>query len=163
MRYGAWTFGAVRKGSMLFPASERAERIIREMPFNKQVLLEARTARNAKHHDQFWGILDALVDATGKFPNSEKLNNALKMQLGITDEFWTLDGEVHIMPGSTAWSAMPNEQFNDYFDKAMAIIGEHFFPSMTREQVAKIEGIQAGELGRRAARGGRGTPNGETD
>lgn len=159
MSSGSWTFSALRKGSLIFPGSERAEKMIRAMPFNKLILLQARTARNPKHHDQWWALLDAVVEATGRFPNSDKLNNALKVQLGITDEYWTLDGQLRIMPGSIAESAMPGDQFNDYFDKGMAIIAEYFFPGMTREQIARIEEIHAGELGRRAARGGRGEPN----
>ena len=155
MKFGARTFGAVRKGSALFPNSERAERIIREFPFNKPVLLEARSARNPAHHDLFFAILDRVVAATGRFPNSDALNKALKFQLGLTDEWIDLDGVVHIEPGSIAWSAMRQEEFNEFFQAAMLIIAEYFYGDMPEAAIAEVEEMIAGELGKRAAHGGR--------
>lgn len=159
MRFGQWTFTAQRKGSVLFPASARSERIIRAMPYKKLVMLEARTSRNPAHHDLFWTILDRVVEATGRFPSSDALNDALKFQLGITEEWISLDGEIHIRPGSIAWSAMKQEEFRDYFDRAMAIIAENFYPHMSEEEVKDIEILIGGELAKRAERGGRGEPD----
>jgi len=144
MKFGSWTFSAVRRGGVLFPASARSEQIVREFAFNKPVLLEARNARNPEHHELFFAILDRVVKATGRFPNSDALNKALKFQLGITDEWYDLNGELHIEPGSIAWSAMPQDQFKNFFDKAMLIIGEHFYGDMTAEQIVDIENLIAG-------------------
>lgn len=159
MRMGQWTFVAVRRGRVLFAASERSEEILGELPYNKPVMMEARSARNPQHHELFFAILDRVVKATGRYPNSDALNKALKFQLGITEEWFDLAGELHIVPGSIAWSAMSQEEFGGYFDQAMLIIGEHFFSLMTVEQIADIEELIAGELGKRAARGGRGEPD----
>lgn len=159
MNMGRWTFSAVRKGSAIFPSTERAEKIIRSMPFNKDVLLEARTARNAKHHDLFFVVLDRIVEATGRFPDSDALNRALKFELGIVSEWIDLNGEVHIEPGSIAWSAMPQDQFSEYFEKSQKLIVEHFFGELDKAQQDEINTMWAGELGRRADRGGRGDPD----
>jgi len=139
-----WAFGVVRRGGVLFPDSERSEHIIRDLPYNKPVLMEARTARNMKQHNLYWALLDRVVEATGRYPNSNALSRAIKLQLGHTIEWITLDGEVRIDPDSIAVSAMPQEPFDDFFKKTTALIAEYFYAAMTDKQIADIEEMIAG-------------------
>ena len=144
MRRDRWAFGVVRRGSVLFPDGERSERTIRELPFNKPLMMEARTARNMKQHNLYWALLDKVVEATGRYPNSNALSRAIKLQLGHTVETITLDGEVRIGPDSIAVSAMAQEPFDDFFKRTVALIAEHFYGDMTAEQIADLETMIAG-------------------
>ncbi len=94
-------------------------------PNGTQFDLIARTKRSLPHHGLYWAALTRVVEVTGSWPSREALHTALKVRLGRVEPIFDLKGNVIGMrPDSTAFDAMNQKEFREYFDQAMAALSE---------------------------------------
>jgi hypothetical protein len=112
--------------------------------FRRGVPLHAELSerRSLPRQRLYWAILQAVVDATGKWPNAEALHHALKIHTGFIEEIASVNGEVLILPRSTSFSKMGEQDFRTYFDAAMEAITTEVVPGMTLEDLLALGNVR---------------------
>lgn len=88
------------------------------------VQVSIRKRRSNPQNDLYWAMLDRVVDATGAYPTSDHLHDALKHELGYTTPVKMFDGTIIFFPDSTAFGKMDAAQFRTFFDAAAAKLAE---------------------------------------
>lgn len=82
---------------------------------------------DARGHDQlgfYWAVLNRVVDAVGRWPNAEKLHDAVKRELGYLTVSCDLAGRPHVTLDSIALNAMSDDERKQFIERAMAAISE---------------------------------------
>lgn len=95
-----------------------AEMVIND-PVGTEYDLVKRTKRSNPQNALYWSTLGHVVSATGKWPNAEKLHDALKRACGFITVNYDMQGNEFITTDSTAFEAMSADEFQVYFDLAM--------------------------------------------
>lgn len=72
----------------------------------------------------YWAMLHNVVEATGAFPDAERLHEALKLDFGFVTPMKLLDGRMVYMPDSAAMSRMDAIEFRRFFDAAAKRLAE---------------------------------------
>lgn len=85
---------------------------------------EIRERRSEPRNRLYWAVLQAVVDAKGIWPTAEALHWALKIRLGYIQEIASIEGEVLILPRSTSFNRMAEQEFRGFFDAAMTVLTE---------------------------------------
>lgn len=113
----------VVEGGRLAPASAYdAERL--DTYKNGSVLqVSLWQGRNAKLSRKYWAILHRVVaDLPCPWQSAEEASDALKLALGITEAGKTIHDKWFIRPGSVSFASMDEAKFQDFFEKAMAVL-----------------------------------------
>lgn len=85
------------------------------------------TPVSVRGHDQlafYWTVLKAVVDATGRWPNKEKLHNAIKWDLQYVDVDYTMAGVPRLTVDSISLEAMGDEERRVFMEQAWALIAD---------------------------------------
>lgn len=116
----------IRKhGGRLFPATAYDAEALERWPDGTDFEAKSLTKRSLPHHRLYWQALKNAVEATGRWPSTEALHTALKIRLGRFEPVYDLKGQVVGMkPDSTAFAAMTQADFREYFDAAIAVLAE---------------------------------------
>jgi hypothetical protein len=116
----------VRKaGGRLSAVSAWDAELLDDFPDGMEFDLIARNKRTNPLHATYWKALTLAVEATGRWQSREALHTALKVQQGLVEPLYGLDGKViGMIPHSTAFAAMDQGEFKAYFDKAMGALSE---------------------------------------
>lgn len=101
--------------------AEEIGRFVRGTEFD----LVARTRRSLPQHRTYWKALTKAVEATDRWPTREALHKALKIHCGLVEPIMDLKGRiVGMQANSTALDAMTQQEFQEYFTRAMAALSE---------------------------------------
>jgi len=113
------------RGELLSPASQFDAEELARHPNGTEFDLVARTKRSHPQLRLYWKALTLAVEATGRWPSREALHVALKINCGIVAPILNLKGQVTGMQAnSTALDQMSQVEFQDYFEKSMAMLSE---------------------------------------
>lgn len=126
-----------------------------------QTLVATRSPRNLKQLRQFWALCSIIADNVEGIHDREDAAFFLKVK--ARHGHWVMDpdtGETWFRVDSISFDALPQEEFAVFYERFIAITCTEIVPGLDAEAVKKqILEVVAGELGRRAARGGRGDPD----
>lgn len=115
----------VRKGPKgLFPASPFDYEQLSGFPIGTEFMVRSLTKRSLPQHRTYWRALSLVCQATDAWPTAEHLHDALKRDLGYVEMATGMDGKQFARAESTAFDAMGQEEFQAYFNRAMARIAE---------------------------------------
>lgn len=79
-----------------------------------------RNKRSPPHNGKYWVILTRICAATGLWPTREHMHKAIKYDLGYTEVIYGPNGKpLCVIPDSTAFDKMPQEEFNAFYERAM--------------------------------------------
>lgn len=108
--------------------------------FRQDIPLKAKISerRTLPRQRLYWSVLQAVVDATGKWPNAEALHWSLKCYTGFIEEIASLNGEVLIRPKSTSFARMGEQDFREYMDTALLAITTEVTPGLTVEDLLAL-------------------------
>jgi hypothetical protein len=74
---------------------------------------------------KYWAILrDVVANCKTPWSSPDEASDALKLALGITEAGKTVKGDWFIRAGSISFNSLDQAAFRDFFDKAMALLGE---------------------------------------
>lgn len=139
-------------------AIEGMRRIGRE---GTQALIATRTPRNILQHRLIWALADKLTDCVDTLDDREQAMFLLKVK--AKHGSWVMDpqsGELHFKVDSISFDALAQEEFDVLFERFVKIICQEIVPGLSSEDLKReVLDLAGGELGRRAARGGRGEPD----
>lgn len=90
-------------------------------PLGSEFKLVRLTKRSLPQHRTYWKALSIVAANDERWATAEHLHQSLKMACGlVTETFNITTGEVVLVPDSTSFEAMDQEEFQIFFDRAMA-------------------------------------------
>jgi hypothetical protein len=94
-------------------------------PIGTEYELHKITRRKPKQHRTYWRALNLVVKATDRWPDAEHLHDELKLALGFYRKAANLaTGEIMLIPDSTAFDKMDQEQWQAFMNAAMELIAK---------------------------------------
>jgi hypothetical protein len=94
-------------------------------PLGTEYELHKITRRKPKQHRTYWRALNLVVKANNRWPDAEHLHDELKLALGFYRKAANLKtGEIMLIPDSTAFDKMEQDQWQAFMDGAMKLIAK---------------------------------------
>lgn len=130
-------------GEAFRPFARYDEELCAELPKNTNLRAAFSRPRNIPRHRLYRVVLRLVVHNTDKFATEEALHKTLLVGCGVVEPVITVQGEILMIPSSTAFEAMPEDEFKSYFDDAMRIIETHVIPGVDLSLLLKEAREQA--------------------
>jgi len=111
-----------RIGGALWPADGRAGEMLSRIPQRSAVAVRIMRSRSHAQLAMYWGVLEQVVAATGRWRTAEELHIALKVATGHVDIVQLIDGRMVKVPGSIAFDHMNQDEAQAYYDAAFRVI-----------------------------------------
>jgi len=108
----------------LAPVSAFDEERLHGMALNTECEVKPLTKRSNRQLRLYWSILSRVVAATQIAPTAAHLSDLLKVHLGYGSTVYLLDKRKMLWPDSIALEAMKPDEFNEFFEAAMASLAE---------------------------------------
>ncbi len=130
------------KGVML-PQDERARNILGKLSPGDKVLVHVHKARWPEHNRLAWLFFTRVGEAIGKTPR--QVATWLKVVTGRVDFIEMPNGKVVAAPQSISFESMGQDEFQRFWDEAVAIVCEHILPGTAPEAFDDIAALIAGK------------------
>jgi len=108
----------------LAPVSAFDEERLHGMALNTECEVKPLTKRSNTQLRLYWSVLSRVVAATGIAPTAAHLSDLLKVHLGYCSTVYLLDKRKMLWPDSIALASMAPDEFNEFFEAAMAFLAE---------------------------------------
>lgn len=146
-------------GRALVPVDDDAIAFVDKLPEGRDLMVEAKRVRNIRHFRLYWGgIVKVVLENSPLFElaSKEDVSDAIKMATGHARKLVdAMTGRVFYKLESIKVEAMGQDEWKEFFDLAIRVITERWFPPGTdcedvrRQIFAKVDGPHA--IGERAA------------
>jgi hypothetical protein len=129
----------------LYPADKASADLLAKYRDGEMVRVKGMNRpRNPRHHSLYWVLLDTVWQNQETFPTVEQLHRAMKIATALYDEY-EIGGKTVISLRSTDFTAMKQDEFNQYYDRVVRLICERVIPGMSDEALkARVLGIVEG-------------------
>lgn len=110
----------------LRPVAPYDEAVLNQTPRGRTFeLVATRTGRSNPQIKLYWGVLHAVVDATGTWPDAEALHEELVVASGFVRPILNpFSGRFESRRDSVAFDAMDQDRFNLFMTTALAKLSE---------------------------------------
>ncbi|MGJ4945175.1 hypothetical protein ACQR1W_31760 [Bradyrhizobium sp. HKCCYLS1011] len=133
-----WIYVVKNEDGHLVPYAPYDREKFEELPVNKLLRVNIVQQRNAPRHRLYRVILRLVVKNTDLFVSEDSLHKTLLVGCGVVEPVLKVhilpgaedDGEIIMVPSSTAYDAMDEDVFKAYFDKAMGIVESNIIPGI---------------------------------
>lgn len=111
--------------------------------------VEIKTPRNYRFHKKFFKLLDISFpywkpEIDSKYgevlKGFDQYREAVTIQAGYYEQYFTLKGEVRIVAKSISFAAMDEEEFSVFYDQAVNVIVADVMVGYTVEQIHELIG-----------------------
>ncbi|MGX9944973.1 hypothetical protein ACTG4Q_21145 [Bradyrhizobium denitrificans] len=119
----------------LVPHAPYDEAMFERIPENVPVRVQFAQPRSGPRHRLYRVILRIVVANTDKFSTEDALHKTLLVGCGVVEPVISPDAEIIMCPSSTAFDAMPEDEFKAYFDQAMEIITSIIIPGLDLDEL----------------------------
>lgn len=123
------------RGKVLAPFDTFSEDALSKLPEGKIVLANVSTPRNVKQHRLFFAVLKIVVENNETWGDVSSLKDAILVALKYVDAGTTLKGQMFFVPKSISFGSMTQEDFDTFFQKAMALITGEIIPGMDEQSL----------------------------
>lgn len=106
------------------------EQISGRLPKGATVRVQFAQPRSLPRHRLYWVVVRQVVKNSEFFATEEALHSTLLLGCGVVTPVLSINGDVIMIPNSTAFDAMEEDEFKKYFDRAMEIIGTKIMPGV---------------------------------
>jgi hypothetical protein len=121
---------------ILLPADDDAAARIAKLPLTDLIPARIMRGRSLQQHRLFWKLLQVVAEAS-QFETAERLLLALKIRMGFYDLCRLPSGKTVPAPRSIAFDALPQDEFRDFFDRAVALVCSEVLPDTNREELVR--------------------------
>lgn len=125
-----------RKGDALWPTDRVSQEKLRKLPEGRMVLCRTHTPRNGKHHRLLWAVAQLIAENSEQWPTAELVVKQFKYGTGHVEEVrFMMPGGVwitQVSPASIAYEAMSQDDFSEWFEKAMDFLRIEMIPGLNR-------------------------------
>lgn len=118
---------------------EKFRRRLKVMRPGKWLRLEAASPRNGAHHRKMFALLSLVAENSETYNTTEKALNAVKLAAAYFDPF--IDprtGEIIPLVKSISYDAMPQEEFEVFYEAALQGVLSVILPTMSRETADRL-------------------------
>lgn len=130
----------------LVPVDDEGRDLLSKIKDGREVMVEVRRARNPRHHRLFFAILRFIVQHT-EIESIEAAKAALKVATGEVDPVIdAMTGKTFFVLRSLNWESKDQDEFSEFFDRAIDVITTRWMPDGTaaddvrREIIAMCDG-----------------------
>ena len=113
---GLWA----RNGVLAVPMDDRSREFLLSIREGMPFIAETHGARNPRQLALWWLLCQLLAEQMEM--TKEKVSDDLKIALGHADTYVSLDESVYVKPRSINFESMPQDEFNNLFRSAVAVI-----------------------------------------
>lgn len=122
----------------LRPLDAQGEEALSKIKLGDMVMVEFKRPRNAKHHRKLWALLSLVIGNQDHYQTAEQLLNGLKCATGHADEYPMKNGQgVVMIPRSISFASMDQTEFEQWYDRAIAVICKHVIPGLSQEDLKR--------------------------
>jgi hypothetical protein len=134
----------VKTAAGFIPKSNAAREFHARTKLGQTVELKGRRPRNPAHHRKLFALLNILVDNTDHFANTEDALLAVKAATGL-GRWVKVEGATRELfyPDSIAFDAMPQDEFAEFYEKAVAAVRRWWLPVSDSEIREAVESFAA--------------------
>ena len=134
-----------RTGLLLSPADGLAEAEIERFPMGRDILCTLVKARSSAHNRLYWACLHRVAENLDQAITAKALHEWLKLKLGYAVPIALKSGAVEWVADSTAFDKMDQAEFNQYSERAFALIkvGFGIDPDDVKREGAELLGKQS--------------------
>lgn len=112
---------------------------------NEVVRAEIKRVRNPKQHRLYWAAINLCFMHQDRYATAEQLHNAVKVWLGYYEEMVDRTGKRIAIPKSIAFGNMPQDEWEQFFDRFIKLVCEQLIPNVTDEELrAELESMVSG-------------------
>lgn len=110
-------------GGRLIPVTQWDAELLEECKAGQEFDLAPRSRRSTPHNSMYWACLARIAKATDAWPTPEHLHRYIKFRLGYVETIRDPAGNpIAVIPDSTAFDKMPQDEFNSFFARAMRLM-----------------------------------------
>lgn len=144
-------FFAVKKMGILRPYDRTDAEAIGKMRDGEPYRVKVSMPRNIRFHKKFFALLNLVFDNLPEYiptktPDGEPIQIRttedllwhIKMQVGHYTTRVTLGGKIVHEADSISFASMDEAEFQDFYDRAMAVILKYFLPETNREEIEEM-------------------------
>lgn len=124
----------------LFPADKKAGQAIRRLGEGETITVRLLRGRSWKQNAFYWHVLERAVASTGRWRTPQELHAALRIATGYVDEVTMLTGRRVLVPRSTGFTAMTQDEAQAYYDAAFTLLSDTI-----GVDIHELDGRDAGE------------------
>ena len=124
-----WTLCAW-DGGVLRPYAEQDAEDLAHLQQGRVYRTDVANYRSLPRHRLFRAILRVVCENHPLLTDPDSLKDMLLLACGVTKPLITVDGEIMLLPHSTAFESMGEDQFKPFFNEAMSIIREQILPGV---------------------------------
>ncbi|MCW2077888.1 UNVERIFIED_ORG: hypothetical protein M2193_000063 [Bradyrhizobium japonicum] len=121
----------------LIPHASYDVEMFQAIPENVPVRAQFAQPRSGPRHRLYRVILRLVTHNTDLFATEDSLHDTLLLSNGVVRPVMTTAGEIIMIPSSTAFDAMGEEEFKAYFDAALETIQAHIIPGIDLDELLK--------------------------
>ena len=111
-----------RVGSHFEPNDLAAQEMLESVKDGETVVLTYKKSRSAKNLAHYHVLLRAALDHMDQYQDTDALGDTVKLAVGHVRPIQKLDGEVILMPKSIAETAMDEDEFRRFKNRAIYIL-----------------------------------------
>lgn len=113
----------VRTDKGLRPARSWDAEDLSADPVGTEYELHKISRRKPRQHRTYWRALNLAVKATSRWASAEHLHDEIKLACGYYRKVANLvTGEIMLIPDSTAFDKMDQDQWQGFMDRAMELV-----------------------------------------
>ncbi|MDX8383570.1 MAG: DUF1367 family protein [Ghiorsea sp.] len=131
------------QGGQFIAASQQDYALMKAWKVGDVIKAKMSKPRNGGHHRKAWALVNFIFDNQETYSEINDLMFAIKLKTGHYTEC-VVDGEIRMNPKSTAFHAMPQEEFNVWYNKVIDVALLHFCGGMSE---SKLRGYVDGIMG----------------
>jgi hypothetical protein len=125
------------EGMALVPHAPYDEKMLERYPEGVPLRIQLAQPRSGPRHRLYRVILRIVVENTEKFSTEDALHKTLLVGCGVVEPVITPEADIIMCPSSTAFDAMPEDEFKAYFDRALGIITSLIIPGLDLDELMK--------------------------
>lgn len=125
----------IRKMDMLVPANEQSLDALRKMKQGEWYRAEVRMPRNVKHLRKYFALLAAVHPHQTMWPTFNKFRAKFEEALGHGEYHVNGRGEKYFEPESISFAAMQQDEFDEFYEKAVDLILTRILAGVGRDDL----------------------------
>lgn len=131
-----------RKGGALWAAEPKAGGVLSKIPQGSTVTVRVIRSRSARQNAMYWRVLERVVEATERWRTPEELHVVIKIALGLVDIVHLIDGRRVLVPQSTSFEAMTQDEAQTFYDSAYDLLCNEIMGGCTVEELLQHAGVR---------------------
>lgn len=131
-----------KHGAVLCAANTAAAKAFNRIEDGDRVAIRMVAKRSVAQNAMYWNCLERVIEATGKWRTTEELHLALKVATGHVDIVQLINGRRVIIPESTAFDQMSQDEAQAYYDAALKIICDEIMGGISVDELLDHTGVR---------------------